>query len=130
MIFFAEPKILAVGLNNKEMALRDLPIRLVSCASGSEAAEFLKEENVSSIICEWDLDDMPDGQFVRRLRVVKPDIKTIVLVRSKDTSGEIKARSIGASVVLTDETSDQMFRRAVIETNKLPRTTMYERIKK
>lgn len=128
MIFFAQPKILAVGLNNKEKALRGLPIRLVSCESGAEAAEFLKEENVSSIICVWDLDDMPDGQFVRRLRVVKPDIKTIVFVRSQDTLGEIKARSIGASVVLTDKTSDQMFRRAVIEANKLPGTDRYERI--
>jgi DNA-binding NarL/FixJ family response regulator len=120
MIFFAQPKILMVGLNDKERALRDLPIRLVSCESGAEAASLLKEEKVSTVICIWDLDDMPDGQFVRKLRIVKPDVKTIIFIRSQDTLEEIKARSVGASVVLTDKTSDQMFRRAVIEANKLP----------
>jgi len=122
MIFFAQPKILMVGLNDKQIALKDLPIRLVSCKSGAEAAGLLKKEKVSSVICIWDLDDMPDGQFVRNLRVVKPDVKTIVLISSKDALEEIEARSVGASVVLTDKTSDALLRRAVIEANKLPMT--------
>ena len=120
MIFFAQPMILAVGLKRKEKVLTDLPIRLISCESAAQAAKYLKEEKISSIITAWDLDDMPDGQFVKKLRIVKPDVKTIVFIRSQDESEEISARSSGVSVVLTDKTSDQMFRMAVIEANKLP----------
>ncbi len=118
MIFFAQPKILAVGLNDKEEALKKLPVRVVSCPSGTDAASVLRDERVSIVITAWDLDDMPDGLFVRRLKVVKPDIKTIVFIKSQDTCEEINARSVGASVVLTDKTSDEMFQRAVIEANK------------
>ena len=122
MIFFAQPKILAVGLKDKEKALNELPVRVVSCISGADAAGVLKEERFSIIITAWDLNDMPDGLFVRRLKVVKPDVKTIVFIRSQDTSEEISARSVGASVVLTDKTSDEMFRKAVIEANKFHQT--------
>ena len=118
MIFFAQPKILAVGLNDKEEALKKLPVRVVSCPNGTDAASVLRDERVSIVITAWDLDDMPDGLFVRRLKVVKPDVKTIVFIKSQDTSEEINARSVGASVVLTDKTSDEMFQRAVIEANK------------
>ena len=127
MIFFAQPKILAVGLNDKGKALRELPVRLVSCESGAEAANVLKKESISIVITAWDLDDMPDGLFVRNLKVVKPDVKTIVFIRSQDTSEEIRARSEGALVVLTDKTSDQMFRRAVIEANKLMEIDSFRR---
>ena len=119
MIFFAQTKILIVGLNGKGRILSDLPVSVLSCESGDEAAHLLKEEKVKSVICDWNLDDMPDGMFVMKLRAVKPDVKTIVFIKSGDTVQEIKARSVGASVVLTDKTSDELFRRAVIETNKL-----------
>ncbi len=122
MIFFAQPKILAVGLNDKEKALKELPVRLVSCLSGADAASVLKDERVSIVITAWDLDDMPDGLFVRRLKVVKPDIKTIVFIKAQNASEEINARSVGASVVLTDKTSDEMFRRTVIEANRFQET--------
>jgi CheY-like chemotaxis protein len=128
MIFFAQPKILTVGLNAKGKVLRDLPVSVISCESGAEAANVLKEERVNSVVSPWNLDDMPDGLFLKRLKVVKPDVKTIVFIRSGDIVEEIGARSIGASVVLTDKTSDEMFRRAVIETNKLPEDCCKRRI--
>jgi response regulator RpfG family c-di-GMP phosphodiesterase len=120
MIFFVQPKILTVGLNGKGRVLSDLPLCVLSCESGAEAAALLKEERVNSVVAAWNLGDMPDGIFLVKLRAVKPDIKTIVFITAGDTVQEIKARSIGVSVVLTDKTSDELFRRAVIETNKLP----------
>jgi DNA-binding NarL/FixJ family response regulator len=120
MIFFVQPKILTIGLNAKGRILNDLPVSVLSCDSGAEAAHLLREQRISSVIISWHLEDMPDGQFLRRLRVAKPDVKTIVFIKAGDAAEEIRARSIGVSVVLTDQTSDELFRRAVIETNKLP----------
>jgi DNA-binding response OmpR family regulator len=128
MIFFAQPKILTVGLNAKGKVLSDLPVSVISCESGAEAANVLREERVKSVVTAWNLDDMPNGLFLRKLRVVKPDVKTIVFIRSGSTVEEIGARSLGASVVLTDKTSDELFRRAVIETNKLPDSCLSRRI--
>ena len=128
MIFFAQPKILTVGLNAKEKVLRNLPVSVISCESGAEAAGILRKEMVNSIVSSWNLADMPDGLFLKRLKVVKPDIKTIVFIKSGDIVEEIGARSIGASAVLTDKTSDELFRRAVIETNKLPEDCCGRRI--
>ncbi len=128
MIFFAQPKILTVGLNAKEKVLDNLPVSVISCESGGRAANVLKEERVSSVIALWDLNDMPNGLFLKRLRAVKPDVKTIVFIKSGNPAEEIAARSIGASVVLTDKTSDELFRRAVIETNKLPDNYLCEKI--
>jgi response regulator RpfG family c-di-GMP phosphodiesterase len=125
MIFFAQPKILTVGLNAKSRVLNDLPVCILSCESGAEAANLLKEEKVNSVVTAWNLDDMPDGMFLMKLRTVKPDVKTIVFIKAGDAVQEIRARSIGASVVLTDQTSDELFRRAVIETNKLPDNFRY-----
>ena len=127
MIFFVQPKILTVGLNAKSRVLSDLPVCVLSCESGTEAAHLLKEERVNSVVTEWNLEDMPDGLFLRKLRVVKPDVKTIVFIRSGDTVQEIRARSIGVSVILTDKTSDELFRRAVIETNKLQEAGAWQR---
>lgn len=118
---------MTVGLDDKAKALKELGVKVVSCTSGADAAGILKEERFSIVITAWDLDDMHDGLFVRRLKVVKPDVKTIVFIRSQDTSEEISARSVGASVVLTDKTSDDMFRRAVEEANKFQETCSFGR---
>jgi len=81
--------------------------------SGIEAARSLKNEEVDSVISKWDLDDMEDGGFLRRLRAVKPEISTIAFVRSGDQAQEIAARSAGVSAVLTDEADDELFRETV-----------------
>jgi DNA-binding NarL/FixJ family response regulator len=104
---------MTVGLNEKNDVLKELPIRLISMQSGKEAASSLKNEKVDSVISRWDLDDMEDGKFLKKLRAVKSDIPTIVFIRSGDISQEIAARSIGVSAVLTDDTSDDIFRETV-----------------
>jgi DNA-binding NarL/FixJ family response regulator len=113
MIVLVQATVLTVGLNGKNEILRELPIRLVTMQSGSEAARSFKNEEIDSVISKWDLDDMADGWFLRRLRAVKPEISTIAFVRAGDRAQEIAARSAGVSAVLTDEADDELFRETV-----------------
>jgi len=113
MVVLVQATILTVGLNGKNEVLRELPIRLVTMQSGAEAARSLKNEEFDSVISKWDLDDMEDGWFLRKLRAVKPGISTIAFVRAGDRAQEIAARSVGVSAVLTDEADDELFRETV-----------------
>ena len=113
MLVLVQANVMTVGLDGRNEILRELPIRLVSMQSGSEAVRSLKNEKVDSIISSWDLDDMPDGSFIKRLKAAKPDIPTIVFIRSGDKAQEVAARSFGVSAVLTDETDDDVFRETV-----------------
>jgi DNA-binding NarL/FixJ family response regulator len=81
--------------------------------SGVEAARSLKNEKVDSIISKWDLPDMEAGRFLRGLKAAKPDIPTIVFVRSGNEYEEIAARSLGVSAVLTDQADDELFQQTV-----------------
>jgi DNA-binding NarL/FixJ family response regulator len=113
MIVLVQANVLTVGLNGKSEVLRELPIRLLTMRSGNEAARSLKNTKVDSVISNWDLEDMSDGRFLKKLKAVKPDLPTIVFVRAGDTAQEIEARSLGVSAVLTDDTSDDIFRQTV-----------------
>ncbi len=113
MIVLVQASVLTVGLNGKNEVLRELPIRLITMQSGMEAARSLKNEKVDSVISKWDLHDMEDGQFLKNLRAVKPEIPTIAFVRAGDQAQEIAARSLGVSAVLTDDTDDELFRETV-----------------
>jgi DNA-binding NarL/FixJ family response regulator len=113
MVVLVQASVLTVGLDGKNEALRELPIRLITMQSGVKAARSLKNEKVDSVISKWDLDDMEDGLFLRNLRAVKPDIPTIAFVRTGDQAQEIAARSLGVSAVLTDETDDELFRETI-----------------
>ena len=113
MIVLVQATVLTVGLNGKNKVLRELPIQLITMRSGFEAARSLKNEKVDSVISKWDLDDMKNGRFLKRLRVVKPDIPTIAFIKAGDRAQEIAARSLGVSAVLTDDTNDKLFRETV-----------------
>ena len=114
MIVLVQASVLSVGLKDREEeVLRELPIRVISMQSGVEAARSLKNEKVNGVISKWSLDDMKDGWFVKKLRIVKPDIPTIVFVRSGDKAQEIAARSIGVSAVLPDDSNDEMLRETI-----------------
>jgi DNA-binding NtrC family response regulator len=113
MIVLVQANVLAVGLDGKNDALREMPIRLITMQSGSQAARSLKNEQVDSVISKWDLEDMEDGRFLRSLRAVKPDLPTIAFVNAGDMAQEIAARSLGVSAVLTDDTDDELFRQTV-----------------
>ncbi len=113
MIVLVQANVLTVGLNGKNDALRELPVRLITMQSGVQAARSLKNEKVDSVISKWDLQDMEDGRFLRSLRAVKPEIPTVAFVRAGDVAQEIAARSIGVSAVLTDDSDDEFFRQIV-----------------
>lgn len=109
MIVLVQASVLTVGLNGKSEVLKELPIRVIKMQSAKEAARSLKNEKVNSVISKWDLDDMEDGQFLKNLRAVKPEIPTIAFVKAGDQTQEIKARSLGVSAVLTDDADDELF---------------------
>jgi DNA-binding NarL/FixJ family response regulator len=113
MLVLVQATVLTVGLNGKSESLQELPIRLVNMQSGLEAARSLKIEKVDSVISNWDLEDMADGLFIKKLRAVKPEIPTIVFVTAGDRQQEIAARSLGVSAVLTSDSDDEHFRQTV-----------------
>ena len=113
MVVLVQANVMTVGLNGKSEVLRELPIRLITMQSGLQAARSLKNEEIDSVISRWDLDDMPNGRFLRNLRAVKPDIATIVFVKAGDWQQEIQARSLGVSAVLTDQADDQILKETV-----------------
>ncbi len=113
MIVLVQATVLTVGLNGRSEVLKELPIRLVKMQSGIEAARSLKNEKVNSVISRWDLDDMPDGRFLKALRAAKPYIPTIAFIRSGSKAQEIRARSLGVSAVLDDDVTDDTFRDTV-----------------
>ncbi|MFA5424052.1 MAG: response regulator [Phycisphaerae bacterium] len=105
--------LLTVGLNGRAKILAELPVRMVSVGSAAEATRLIRNERFDGVLSTWDLDDMAAGLFLKRLRMVKPDIATIVLVSSDDPSQEILARSIGVCAVLTSDCSDGLLTGAV-----------------
>jgi len=113
MIVLVQATVLTVGLDGKSEVLRELPVRLITMQSGVQAARSLKNEEVESVISKWDLGDMADGLFLKRLKAVKPDIPTIAFIEAGNKAQEIAARSLGVAAVLTDEVDDGLFRETV-----------------
>ena len=109
MVIISQPKVLTVGMNDKAMVLRKLPIRVVVRQNGREAVRSLKTENFDSVICRWDLADMKDGRFLKSLRLAKPYIPTIVIIQANNFGQEIAARSLGVSAVITEDSNDEYF---------------------
>ena len=113
MVVLVQATVLTVGLNGRSEVLRELPIRLIKMQSGLEAARSLKNEKVNSVISRWDLDDMPDGRFLKSLKAAKPYIPTIAIIRPGSKAQEIAARSFGISAVLAEDATDNVLRDTV-----------------
>ncbi len=113
MVVLVQATVLTVGLNGRNEVLKELPVRLIKMQSGLEAARSLKNEKVNSVISRWDLEDMPDGRFLKTFRAAKPYIPTIALVKAGSKSQEIAARSLGVSAVLAEDATDEIFRNTV-----------------
>jgi DNA-binding NarL/FixJ family response regulator len=108
MELLVRTNLLAVGLNGRAQQLNELPIRLVLAGSAAQAVGCIRNDRFESVLSTWNLEDMPEGLFLRRLRVIKPGMKIIVLVDGKNPSEEILARSIGVCAVLADDCSDDL----------------------
>jgi DNA-binding NtrC family response regulator len=113
MIVLVQATVLTVGLDGRSEVLRELPIRLITMQSGLEAARSLKNEKVTSVVSRWDLEDMPNGRFLKSFRAARPNIPTIAFVRAGNSTQEVAARSLGVSAVLTEDVSDEMFKETV-----------------
>lgn len=113
MILLVQATVLTVGIDGRHEVLKELPIRLINVQSGFEAASSFKNESIDSVISAWDLVDMPDGIFLKRLRRIRPDIPTIAVVKAGDYAQEVSARSLGVSAVLTDHSSDEHIREVI-----------------
>jgi len=83
---------------------------LIAMQSGMAAVRSLKIEKVNGVISRWDLDDMPDGKFLKSLRAAKPYIPTIAFVRPGSVNQEIAARALGVSAVLAEDATDEVFK--------------------
>ncbi|MGD0571859.1 MAG: hypothetical protein ABSB11_02415 [Sedimentisphaerales bacterium] len=114
MVVLVQATVLTVGLNGRNEVLRELPIRLIKMQSGLEAARSLKNEKVNSVISRWDLDDMPDGRFLKSFKAAKPYIPTIALIKPGSKAQEIAARSLGVSAVLAEDATDNVLRDTVV----------------
>lgn len=107
--------LLAVGFNGEIKALEELPVCFVSVDRAAEAVRLIRNERYESVLSKWQLEDMRNGLFLKRLRIVKPDIAIIVFVRGDDPAEEIFARSIGVSAVLTEGCSDELLVQTVAQ---------------
>jgi DNA-binding NarL/FixJ family response regulator len=114
MLVLVKANILVLGLGGRSDALKALPIRLLSIETGVEAGRSLKNENVDSVISNWNLPDAPDGRFLKSLRLAKPYMPVIAIVDAGDAGQEIAARSIGAAAVLSSDISDEVFRQTAV----------------
>jgi len=113
MIVLVQATLLTVGLTEENEMLRDLPIHVIAMQSGIEAARSLKNKNVDSVVCKWDLCDMKNGHFVKGLKSVRPEMPTIVFVEAGNIEQEIAARSLGVSAVLPNDAGEFLIRETI-----------------
>ncbi len=109
MIVLVQANVLTVGLNGRDEILKELPIRLISVAQAQQAVRMLREDNINSVVGAWD-ENEDNQKFLTKLRKAKPEIPTIVFVPADDPEQEIIARSLGFSAVLTEDSSDELFK--------------------
>ena len=102
MVILNKATLLAVGLGSQATVLGELPARLLRTETGCEAIRKLREEFVDMIIAKWDLPDMSDGEFVKRVCWAKPSIPITVVMNTEDKAREISARQLGVTAILPE----------------------------
>jgi DNA-binding NarL/FixJ family response regulator len=107
--------VLVAGITEKSRALMELPIRLLVVDTGVEAARCMKEEKIHTVVSHWNMVDAPDGELLKKIVTARPGMPTIAFVRPGDSQQEIAARSLGVSVVLSEDVDDEYFRDAVCQ---------------
>ncbi len=128
MFVVSKTNVLTVGISDKAGILRELPIRLVSLKFASDAIRSLKTEKFDSVVSKWNLADMENGLFLKALKRIKPDMPTIAIIESGNSTQEIAARSLGVSVVLTEDSDDRLFLETVSQVLGLQSTDAIEAI--
>ena len=113
MVVVTKANVLTVGITDKAQALRELNIRVISLQFGKDAVRSLKSKEFDSVISRWDLPDMKDGTFLQGLKNIKRNMPTIAVIESGNTDQEISARSLGVSAVITEDISEDHFRKLI-----------------
>jgi len=110
MVIIAEMNVLAVGMEDRAGEFKGLPIRLLNMAQGSDAIRSFKTDQIDSVVSHWHLPDMPNGQFLKKLKAVRPDMPTVAIIEPDNPQQEIEARMLGVSAVIPEDCDDQYFR--------------------
>ena len=128
MVIIAEMNVLAVGIEGRAGEFNGLPVRLVNMAHGSDAIHSFKTDSIDSVISHWNLADMPDGQFLKKLKAAKPDMPTIAIIEANNPQQEIEARMLGVSAVISEDCGDAYFRRVMTSVLGLPNSQSIEKL--
>lgn len=113
MVIIAEMNVLAVGMKDRSDGFEGLPVRLLDAAGGSEAIHSFKTSSIDSVISHWNLPDMPDGEFLRKLKSAKPDMPTVAIIESDNPQQEIEARMLGVNAVICEDCDEGYLRQVV-----------------
>lgn len=113
-------KILVVGIADKGNALKELPVQILALNGGAQAIRCLREERIDTIVSHWELIDMPDGEFLKKVTEAKPSMPTIAFIMPGDIEQELAAREIGVDCVLSEDIDDDYFREAVCQLLGIP----------
>ncbi len=113
-------KILVVGIADKGNALKELPLQILALNVGAQAIRCLREERIDTIVSRWELVDMPNGEFLKKVTEAKPSMPTIAFIMPGDIEQELAAREIGVDCVLSEDIDDDYFREAVCQLLGIP----------
>jgi len=105
--------VLMVGADNKSHVIQELPIRLVLLDTGAAAVRFLKQERIDSLICKWDLVDIPNGGLLENVIGANPSMPTVALIEPGNFAQEIKAAQLGVTAIINDDIDDDYFRKVL-----------------
>lgn len=115
MIVVAKINVLAVGVEQQADQIAELGIRVIRLQEGKKAVCSFKTEQIDSVISRWHLDDMPNGEFLKRLRAIRPYMPTIAIIEAGNTEQEIAARSLGVTAVVPEDSTEDYFRHVVCQ---------------
>ena len=113
MVIIAEMNVLAVGMEDRADEFDGLPVRLINMAHGSDAIHSFKTDPIDSVISHWHLTDMPDGEFLKKLKAAKPDMPTVAIVEPNNPQQEIEARRLGVSAVIPEDCDGEYLRQVM-----------------
>ena len=115
MVCAFDKTVLTVGLNGKTTALQALPVEVISADRGRDAIQHLREHLLlDAMVSTWDLPDMGNGDFVRRVKAARPWLPTVVLMDKGLGRREATARTLGIAALLPGDVEDYLLQRTIV----------------
>jgi response regulator RpfG family c-di-GMP phosphodiesterase len=78
-------------LKNIQRVLSDENYNIITASNGQEGLDVLEKQKVSMVICEYELPLMNGLEFLIKVRIIYPDILTIMMTDLADIELAIKA---------------------------------------